>query len=401
VTGVQTCALPIWSVNNFITNNNAIQTFTFEGEADAILTISMAQRDDSLDTYLRLLAPNGRPIAFNDDSNGGFDATIDNIQLPEDGTYSIIATRFRRIFGLSTGAFELSVEASSGEPAFAQTITPIEYGDTLNGELTDDQFEQAYTFRADAGDVIQIELIALDEFDPILYLEDPQGREMMRNDDDVFASNIRNPTLYDVIIPADGWYTVFATTFENYGAFEISLSKMEEINDPALWPVYMPLNPYQSGGILPNGNRITYYSIGEWVIEQEEIPAWTLLNFVTQPLPEGKEIDRVVLDLTACRITTDAVFPTFEEIKIYVLPGDVMIASDEPITYTRDLPVLTTLDRCGEADITDLVSDVYATDADNLRLQLAFGSFDAINANDELDAAIFNNPTIKIYMRDS
>lgn len=69
--------------------------WTFEGQAGDIVTIMM--KGVGMDSYLQLLNDNGSQLASNDDApgTGSLDSRINRIRLPEDGTYTIVASSFR------------------------------------------------------------------------------------------------------------------------------------------------------------------------------------------------------------------------------------------------------------------------------------------------------------------
>jgi len=68
--------------------------YAFNGRANDFVTISMIQPSDSqLDPYLILLSGDGAVIMADDDSGPRlFSALIENVQLPTDGTYFVVAT---------------------------------------------------------------------------------------------------------------------------------------------------------------------------------------------------------------------------------------------------------------------------------------------------------------------
>jgi hypothetical protein len=106
-------ALPITSgqtLSNSITNDDKFDLYTFEGEAGDVVTISMVATAGRLDTVLFLLDPNGFQIADNDDAVVGesTDSLISEFVLPQDGTYTIIATHFGMQYGGTTGAYDIS-----------------------------------------------------------------------------------------------------------------------------------------------------------------------------------------------------------------------------------------------------------------------------------------------------
>ncbi len=66
--------------------------YEFEGAAGDLVTLSMSSTDG--DPFVVLLDPESEIVAWDDDSGGGFDALISNVELDANGTYSIVATSF-------------------------------------------------------------------------------------------------------------------------------------------------------------------------------------------------------------------------------------------------------------------------------------------------------------------
>lgn len=79
-------------------------TWTFDGGRGDVVRITM--RSEEFDTFLELWGPDGNLIADNDDAYEETNAVIENIWLPRDGTYSIVA----RAFSSETGEYELELE---------------------------------------------------------------------------------------------------------------------------------------------------------------------------------------------------------------------------------------------------------------------------------------------------
>ncbi|NLE52246.1 MAG: hypothetical protein GX613_12660 [Chloroflexi bacterium] len=94
--------------------------------------------------------------------------------------------------------------------AFAQgDATPIAYGDTVEGEVTNAEFEVPYRFTGAAGDVVQVRMVVDDSgdfYEPTLILLDA--------DNAVVASiEAWYEALLLVPLPADGEYTILASRF--------------------------------------------------------------------------------------------------------------------------------------------------------------------------------------------
>ena len=128
------------------------------------------------------------------------------------------------IFVLMFGVFAISAQGDA---------TPIGYGDTVAGSLTLDAPDSFYSFEASAGDFVDIRLTADDySFDTYLFLLDATGEEVETNDD---GGDRLNSRILGFEIPADGTYTIRATSF-NYrdgasgtptaGDYTLSLNSM-------------------------------------------------------------------------------------------------------------------------------------------------------------------------------
>ena len=94
--------------------------------------------------------------------------------------------------------------------AFAQgDATPIAYGDTVEGEVTNAEFEVPYRFTGAAGDVVQVRMVVDDSgdfYEPTLILLDA--------DNAVVASiEAWYEALLLMPLPADGEYTILASRF--------------------------------------------------------------------------------------------------------------------------------------------------------------------------------------------
>ncbi len=105
--------LPGDVVNGSITPTNTFDLYSFEGLAGDVVTVTMnAAPATNLDTKLYLIGPNGALVAENDDAVVGenTDSLISNFSLPEGGQYIIIATHYGDQYGVTTGAYTLSLE---------------------------------------------------------------------------------------------------------------------------------------------------------------------------------------------------------------------------------------------------------------------------------------------------
>ncbi len=101
----------------------------------------------------------------------------------------------------------------------------IDIGDTVEGTLVAGE-RVDYTFTADEGDIISIDMRA--DFDAYLYLLDADGTELTRDDD---GGEGTNSLIRGFVIPADGTYTIQAAGFGDRGdgSFTLALREFDAI----------------------------------------------------------------------------------------------------------------------------------------------------------------------------
>jgi len=144
----------------------------------------------------------------------------------------------------------LAPELPEPEPPFAADALPIMDGETLSGELLEDQDAIFYYFEAQAGQYATITMIAEDEFelDPTLYLY-ADDNEIAWNDDGIAGT--LHARLINVELPEATRYVIEATKYEGAGRFTLSL----EVSD--LPDVNLIIGESTPSGELSYGSRIT------------------------------------------------------------------------------------------------------------------------------------------------
>lgn len=200
-------------------------TFYFlRAQRGDVINITMRRTSGDLDPQLELATADGIVLITNDDdpnAEGTLDAEISTYTILEDGVYLIIATRFGRESGQTTGSYVVSVEQV---PADLLGITPqnallIDYGMTLNGEIDDEIVARYFHFQARRGDVITATLSGTaGNLDPLLKLLDNNLNELALDDD---SGSERDARIAAFTIPATGtYYLVAARSGEEDGRTE-------------------------------------------------------------------------------------------------------------------------------------------------------------------------------------
>lgn len=205
--------------------------YTFQAQQGDILTISMLRSSGSLDPYLQVVDGERFVIAQNDDQTGADtrNAQIDALIIARSGTYIIVATRYDN----SAGSFVLTLEETAGSGSGSTRLAPLPlvYGESATGSLDNQQVARYYSFAAQAGDLVTIDLErgGSGDLDAYVTLADSDFQSLIEDDDSGEGQNAR---IADYRIPADGRYHIIATRFEGAtgatrGEYRLALDRLD------------------------------------------------------------------------------------------------------------------------------------------------------------------------------
>lgn len=241
------------------TTPRAFYIFMLNSAAD--VDIMLVSND--FDAYLLLYDAQGNLVTQDDDSGGRLNSRIQIALQP--GEYTIAATSLRYVNTngqlFASGSYTLSFTAASAggsatptpfSPPPSGTPTPlppppmptptpagptpvptqtggrteITIGESVQGQLTSSQPTQEFTFEAQAGDLITINMTA--SFDTYLILLDSNRSEVTRDDDGGDGLNSR---IGPYEISATGRYIIVANSYGNIvggtpgtGVFNLALA---------------------------------------------------------------------------------------------------------------------------------------------------------------------------------
>ena len=212
-------------------------TWRLQGRRSETFTIRLAS--SAFDPYLLVRGAGGLSVENDDDETvrGGRDSRL-VITLPADGEVRISATTYKVGEG---GAYSLSVQSGSGgapvtanAPATTSNASIALGGaatgrlQTGDGQLRSGEFIDSYAFTGRRGQVIDVRLTSM-EFDPYLLITGPNDFKE-ENDDDV-EEGAKNARVI-VTLPADGAYTIGATSFQSgeAGAYRLAVAQAATVN---------------------------------------------------------------------------------------------------------------------------------------------------------------------------
>ena len=230
------------TVTGRISENTPSSQICFEGQAGDIVTIELSRTSGSLDAFLQLFDLDQEEIlARNDDrSLSTTDAQI-VFELPETSAYVINATRFDQEDGTTQGTFELTLSLSSdsvldtdrevradGCPVLYDTI---QYGDTFEGTIDDDDLYYNFCFVGEEGDEVIINAVANDaDLDTVLFLTDLRFEDTLAENDDLRLGSRDSRITY--ILPESGGYLITVSRYDfDEGTTEGDFTLSIELND--------------------------------------------------------------------------------------------------------------------------------------------------------------------------
>lgn len=218
-------------VTNTITNTRPQIYYTIQASEGDIIDIEMVRSSGNLDPYLQVMDGNRELIAENDDASGDTrNARIQGLVIRQTGSYILVATRYGESSGDSVGSFVLTVGEASESGLGNTRLAPVtlNLNQTVEDQLTRDQYQRFYQFTGTANQLITVTMDRVDssgQLDAYLILANAGFQLMTENDDNGSGSNSR---IERYRLPADGLYYIIATRFggeegTSFGAYRLTL----------------------------------------------------------------------------------------------------------------------------------------------------------------------------------
>lgn len=255
-----------------LSTNVQTAEYTFTGQAGQNVTIDLGSED--FDPLLRLRAPGGREIATDDDGGPGLYANL-SLSLPESGDYTIVVDGNRGFTGqrVISGRYALNLNIEGQEVAAQPTAAPstpvaqvsgssgsLNYGDSLQGELTATVQQAIYTFDGRTGDVVNVALDS-EAFDVTVILLNAAGDEMIRDDD---GGSGLNALISGYTLPADGQYQIVVDGYRGVqgdrqliGVFTLTLTSGVAVAQGSTPTVAAPPTSAAPSATAPQGQPTT------------------------------------------------------------------------------------------------------------------------------------------------
>jgi hypothetical protein len=199
-------------VDGALTNNVFTQYYVFEARENDLISVRMSRTSGGLDSFVAIADANLQELVSDDDSAGGQNAQIGQYIIPADGTYYIVATRFDREAGTTSGGYTLElVDLGNAFDGLPEGVQRIGYGSTVTGVIDEATLEAVYAFYGEQGDIVTVSMTNVDgDLDPFVSILNTEQQALVSDDDSGSGQNARIDRFE---IPSSGTYYVRATRF--------------------------------------------------------------------------------------------------------------------------------------------------------------------------------------------
>jgi len=205
------------TVSGTLVEGMPFHMWTFSGQQGDLVFISM-DGFSNLDTYLQLLGPDGEQVDYDDDSGAGYNSLL-MYRLQDSGTHTIIA----RGFSGDVGQYELTFSELS------DTEGVLAYNTMDEGELTEDEIGDMWTFQGQEGDIVAISMDGAVTLEPFLSFFDSDLGTIASSEG---SSTGFGPSIFWSMLPETGTYYVMAGRSFGSGAYNIMVHHFDPDDQP-------------------------------------------------------------------------------------------------------------------------------------------------------------------------
>lgn len=212
-----------------ITDRNPRAVYYFDGQRGEVILFRLLALSGTLDPVLTIFDSAGMILLRRDDDSGS--ANIEeSFVIDHNDRYFVSVERFGGQLGSTTGSFELTLDRSG---VICQSGSALRYGDSCLNTITNLQPQVYYTFEAQAGDIINIQMernsSSLDPYLQVLQVVD-NAAYVVADNDDVPGSGTKNALIEGLLIKDTGTYIIVATRYsqaagDSVGNFVLTLSE--------------------------------------------------------------------------------------------------------------------------------------------------------------------------------
>ncbi len=210
--------LELGSIISEVLKKGRTHDWTFAGEVDQIVNISMNSRE--FDTFLELRGSAGNILTENDDTSDSSNSAIELFSLPADDTYTVVA---RGLSDTDGGTYDLTIKPIKVAPGGGLLLV-----DTPSQALLVPGQNDSWVFEANKGDFVTITAQS-ELLDTYFEMYAPDGDTLLTEDDDSGGSI--NAALLNYPIPQDGEYKLVVRSARpgEGGVYDLLLTTTTEL----------------------------------------------------------------------------------------------------------------------------------------------------------------------------
>ncbi len=244
-------------ISGRLNDDNPRDVFTVEGLRGEIIGFELEATDGDLDPMLSIFDNSGKLALHRDDSAAGLGVEHD-LTMELSGRYFVVVARFGHSLGTTAGAYELRMTRKG---VLSEGGSALRYNDSVIGTISDTKDEVFYTFQAEQGDILTIDMVrSSGTLDPYLLVVDSERFEIAKNDDQ--SRDTRNARIDGLIIERTGPYIIVATRYDDSaGSFVLSIEETAESGMGSTRLAPLPIQYGESrSGTLSHSQFERFYS---------------------------------------------------------------------------------------------------------------------------------------------
>lgn len=240
-------------VDGRIDDNTPRVVYVLDGSRGEVVRFRLTATGGDLDPVLTVFDSAGTVLFNHDDWQGRRDVES-MLTFEQNSRYFIVVGRFGYAVGSTAGSYELTVERVGVLSAQGSTL---QYGLPVTNTITNTQPQIYYTFYADEGDILNIQMVrSSGTLDPLLQVVDSDRFLMTENDDG--DGNTRNAQISNLVISQSGTYIVVATRYgeatgESVGGFVLVVNEGQNsgLGNSSQAPATILMNQTFEGDLTP------------------------------------------------------------------------------------------------------------------------------------------------------
>lgn len=215
-------------VEGRLDNRTLRSVYAFEGRRGEFVTLTVNPVNGNLDPLLTVLDAAGNVLSAQDDG-AGKGSRLDAVRIPRTDRYFVVVSRFGDVFGITNGGYELALERVG---VSSESGSSLRYGDTIINTITDTAPQLYYSFRAQRGDILNIQLQRISgNLDPYLQIVDSNA-SVVASSDDVFGASTLDAAVQGFVVEESGTFVIIATRYgqaagDTNGAFMLTLEETD------------------------------------------------------------------------------------------------------------------------------------------------------------------------------